>query len=138
MQVDQRRSRRGGLARLLAIGLAASIVLVQLLALHHEAAVAHTEVARTGAFVHGQALGEHHELSSTSHLHSTNTARHEDSGACTLLSALDHATVVPAALAPLQAIAPAVHLRVAQPNAPPVVTRQLLLVAPKTSPPVAA
>lgn len=143
---EAKRHRRGGLAsrgagrvwsRLLSFGLAASIVLVQLLALHHEAAVAHTEVARTGAFVHAQALGEHHEASETSHLHSTNGAPHEDNGACTLLSALDHSTVVPKTSALLVSHAPTTKLIVAQPAAPPVLSARLLRIAPKTSPPVA-
>ncbi|HEY4059084.1 MAG TPA: hypothetical protein VGM39_20855 [Kofleriaceae bacterium] len=133
-----KRRRRGTLAsQLLAFGLGALLVLVQLLALHHEAAVAHAQVARTGAFVHAQALGERHEVSSTAHLHSRERAPDDDNGACTLLSALDHTTVAPEAIALFASHAPAAQLVVLQPTAASVLVAQPLHVAPKTSPPVA-
>jgi hypothetical protein len=132
------RHRRSGLAsRCLAIGLAAMVVLVQLFALHHEAAVAHAQVARTGAYVHAQALGEYHQLSAASHLHSTDGAPHDDNGACTLLSALDHSTIAPDAFALFASAAPISHAISQQPIARAVVCTPLH-AAPKTSPPALA
>ncbi|CAN5750910.1 hypothetical protein BH11MYX2_BH11MYX2_16650 [soil metagenome] len=136
MQEAKRPRRNGFVRRFLAFGLGVAIVLVQLLALHHEAAVAHAQVARTGAFVHAQVLGEHHEVSATAHLHSSDRAPHEDNG-CALLSALDHSTVVPHTFGLFASLAPIAQFVGFLPAAPRVVSAQLLHVAPKTSPPVA-
>lgn len=130
----QTRRRARWAVRAVAVLSAACMVLAGLLAVRHETAVAHVRGALTGELQHAHAIAERHEVSATPHLHGRTVDAHAERGACTLLAALDHPTIVtsagselaPAAATPL--LAP-----VAFAAAP--VARALLRLAPKTSPP---
>ncbi len=126
MQVGRGRSA-------IALLLATCVLLSGVFLLRHETAVAHVRGALTGDLQHAHELAEFHELSTTPHLHGRNVDAHGE-GACALLAALDHATIVPAAPAGATAPQPATIFAVEiRPfDAPP---RALYRLAPKTSPP---
>jgi hypothetical protein len=123
--------RRG--RRAIALLLAGCVVLSGLAALRHETAVAHVRGALTHELQHAHELAEFHEQSTTPHLHGRNVDAHGE-GACALLAALDHATILPGSPAWFSPTQPAAILAVATlPFDPPA--RALYRLAPKTSPP---
>lgn len=129
--------QHGRARRTLALAAACSILVTGLLALRHETTVAHVREALTGALAHAHALADHHEQSATPHLHGRDVEAHPEAGACALLAALDHATILADAPAGLAAAPSAVALEVPATDA--VITpRALYLLAPKTSPPAIA
>lgn len=125
-------------SRLLAFALSAIVVLVQLFALHHEAEVTHVKTALTGDYAHAHALGEHHEVSATQHVHSSDSHGHDDSTPCRLLACLDHASVVSAAPSIVVSLALAATTAAFVPASPAFRAPRLLLFAPKTSPPLSS
>jgi hypothetical protein len=125
-------------SRLLAVAIAAIVVLVQLFALHHEAEVSHVKTALTGDYAHAHALGERHDLSATQHVHSSDPHSHDDSAPCRLLVCLEQATLLPSASAVLVGLAPTTTTVAFVPATAPAFATQLLLIAPKTSPPLHA
>jgi hypothetical protein len=114
--------------------LAGCVVFAGLAALRHETTVAHVHGALSGELEHAHELADFHELSTTPHLHGRSVDAHGETGACALLAALDHATILPGAPAGSTAARPAA---VTTPPwfalAPPALA--LYRLAPKTSPP---
>lgn len=129
MQMQLTRGRRA-----FALFLAGCVVFAGLAALRHETSVTHVRGALTGELEHAHALADFHELSTTPHLHGRDVDAHEGEGACALLAALDHATILPDVAA-----ASAISQPVAVAGIPvfPVAPPSLALyrLAPKTSPP---
>lgn len=123
--------RRG--RRAIALLLAGCVVLSGLAALRHETAVAHVRGALTGELEHAHELAEFHEDSTTPHLHGRNIDAHAE-GACALLAALDHATILPAAVLAATAAHPVAVVTV-EPLALDAPALALYRLAPKTSPP---
>lgn len=123
--------------RAIALVAACCLVLAGLFALRHEAEVAHVREALTGALAHAHELAEHHEHSATPHLHGRDVEAHAEAGACALLAALEHATIL--AGSPATAAAQPAWIALAPPT--PITAAQarpLYLLAPKTSPPARA
>jgi hypothetical protein len=85
--------------RALAVLTASCILLAGLCALRHEANVAHVRDRLTGQLQHAHALAEHHAHDATPHLHGREVDAHGDTGGCALLGVLDHATILPTAIA---------------------------------------
>ena len=124
--------RRG--RRAIALLLAACVVLSGLAALSHETTVAHVHGAVSGELEHAHELADFHELSTTPHLHGRSVEAHGDAGACSLLAALDHATIVPAAAGGVTIAPPAAATTTPKfAFEPPALA--LYRLAPKTSPP---
>ena len=125
--MQERRSRG------FAIFAAACVLLAHLISLRHETTVAHVRDS-TGGMEHAHALAEHHEVSTTPHLHGNAAHDHADIGPCALLAGLEQSTVL--TKTPVIAIA-APALALAGAGAPPtiVATTPVLAFAPKTSPP---
>jgi len=120
--------------RAIALLLAGCVVLSGLVALRHEASVAHVQDALTGELQHAHALADFHEQSTTPHLHGRNVETGTETGACELLAALDHATILPTTPAASTAAQLTATVAVAiLPFDPPA--RALYRLAPKTSPP---
>lgn len=120
--------------RAIALLLAGCVVFAGLAALRHETTVAHVHGALTGELEHAHALADFHELSTTPHLHGRNVETGTDTGACTLLASLDHATILPGSPAASTGAQPAAIVAIAiLPFDPPA--RALYRLAPKTSPP---
>lgn len=122
-------------SRLLAFAVSTIVVLAQLLALHHEAEVTHVRVALTGDYAHAHALGERHDVSTTQHLHSSDPHQHDDSTPCRLLACLDQASLVSTAPRIIVGLAARATTVAFVPVTAPTISPQLLLFAPKTSPP---
>lgn len=127
--MQQRRGRRA-----IALLLAGCVVLSGLAALRHESTVAHVYGALSGELEHAHELADFHELSTTPHLHGRSVDAHGDAGACALLAALDHSTIVSGS--PTDSTAP----RPAAVTTIPLFaferpTLALYRLAPKTSPP---
>ncbi len=132
IQIQLRRGRRA-----IALLLAGCVVFAGLAALRHETTVAHVHGALTGELEHAHALADYHELSTTPHLHDRNVDANHETGACALLAALDHATILPGSFlgSPAsQAVALTTTLVLAL--EPPAFA--LYRLAPKTSPPSVA
>ena len=126
----QLRRGRGAIALLLA----SCVVLSGLFLLRHQATVAHVHGALSGALEHAHALADHHELSTTPHLHGREVDAHGELGVCALIAALDHAVILastPTAATATQPVAVATGPSVAL-DSP---ARALYRLAPKTSPP---
>lgn len=123
--------------RTIALVLAGCVVFAGLAALRHETTVAHVHAAVSGALEHAHALADFHVLSTTPHLHGRNVETGTETGECTLLAALAHATIVPDSLV-ASAIARwvAVVGLAAVAFEPPA--RAVYRLAPKTSPPATA
>ena len=123
--------------RALALLLTVCTLLAGVLALRHEATVAHVRESLTGALAHAHALAEEHAHDTTPHLHGRDVHAHAEAGTCVLLAALDHSTILARSLAGtdvpqlVDALGP--PLAVA-----PSVARSLYRLAPKTSPPAHA
>lgn len=126
-RTQERRSRR-----VAAAVTAVLLLLVGWLGARHEAEVAHVRDQR-GDVVHAQELADHHEVSSTAHLHGRESHEHAP-GVCDLL-AITQAPVV--AAEPPAALARAVSGQAL--GAPIVETAGGTIagyrIAPKTSPP---
>lgn len=121
-------------ARALSILTAACLLLGGLFALRHETSVAHVRGALSGELEHAHALAEHHTQDAVPHLHGRDVEEHGEGGACALLAALDHSTVV------LEAPATEVAAQSSELITIPVVAVELTAraryrLAPKTSPP---
>jgi len=129
IQIQLRRGRRA-----IALLLAGCVVFAGLAALRHETTVAHVHGALTGELAHAHALADYHELATTPHLHGRNVDANHETGACALLAALDHATILPGSPAASTAALPAPLALVAilLPEPPALALYRL---APKTSPP---
>jgi len=123
--------RRG--PRAIALLLTGCVLFAGLAALRHEATVAHAHGALTGAAEHTHALAELHELSTTPHLHGRNVEAHAD-GACTLLAALDHSTILTRATCHDAAPRPIIQVAQLAVTLTPL-AHALYRLAPKTSPP---
>ena len=124
--------------RVLAFAVSAIVVLVQLLALHHEGEVTHVKTALTGDYAHAHALGEAHAASTTQHLHSRDSHPHDDGAVCRLLSGLEQASIASTTPTILVALAPCATSIAVVPASAPALPATLLLFAPKTSPPAHA
>lgn len=129
IQMQLRRGRRA-----IALVLAGCVVLSGLAALRHETTVAHVHGALSGELEHAHELADFHELSTTPHLHGRSDDAHVEAGACALLAALDHATILPGSPAAATAALPVAvtTLAVVTPETPALALYRL---APKTSPP---
>ena len=112
--------------------MAAWLLLAGILALRHEADVAHATDAR-GALVHAaHAIG--HRAGRADHLHATTGGDHDE---CSLATALRQPGAVHAA--PTRVAAPAIAIAIADvPSRALPGTTSLYRLAPKTSPPPAA
>jgi len=113
---------------------ALTLVMVGLLGLRHQAAVAHV-ADQAGRLVHAQtdeALAAHDRTAHATHLHERAPAGHDD-GACSLL-AVAHQAAVSTPRFDAQRIAAAQQLIAIPPQAP-VRTLDGYRLAPKTSPP---
>ena len=119
--------------RVVAIATALAFVAVGLLAQRHEAETAHAR-EQSGRVVHAQALADHHEASSHTHLHGREAHGHE--GDCSLL-AMAHdrfASASHVAIAVAIEAVEATEVAAAHDIAAAIATYRL---APKTSPPAA-
>jgi hypothetical protein len=120
--------------RVVAIATGLILLCVGLMANRHAAEVAHVR-EQSGRIVHAQQASEHHEASTSAHLHGIDG--HTHAGDCELL-ALAHERITiakaPVIVAPVATtftfVTAAVH--------DIVVTRAAYRIAPKTSPPLAA
>ncbi len=131
IQMQLRRSRRA-----IALLLAGCVVFAGLAALRHETAVAHVRGALTGELEHAHALADYHELSTTPHLHGRDVDAHAEAGACHLLAALDHSTILPGSPLTSSTVRP-LAVTAVLPFALEPPARAVYRLAPKTSPPAA-
>ncbi|MFN0246190.1 MAG: hypothetical protein ACKV2T_04735 [Kofleriaceae bacterium] len=115
-----------------AIIAAACILLAHLASLHHGTTVDHVRDSH-GEIEHAHSLADHHEVSSTPHLHGNGAESHADAGPCTLLAGLEQSTILPSGPAIATTLSPiAITLEIARST---VTSVSVLDYAPKTSPP---
>jgi hypothetical protein len=115
-----------------AIIAAACILLAHLVSLHHETTVDHVRDSH-GEMEHAHHLAEHHEASSTPHLHGNGAESHADVGVCALLAGLEQSTILPTCPAIAATLSPiAITLEIPRSA---VASVSVLDYAPKTSPP---
>jgi len=114
---------------------AVCLVVASLVALHHEATVAHVRDRATGELVHARHLAERHHVSPIPHLHGR-ASDEDDDDACLLAGAMHHVAIVARA----SASTARVHSPAARERGDTVVDAvpRLYRLAPKTSPPSAA
>jgi len=115
--------------------IAACLVVASLLALHHEATVAHVRDRATGELVHARHLAERHHASPIPHIHGR-ASDDDDDDACPLTGAMHHGAVVDHAVV-TAALGQTQIASVCGDWLGGVVAR-LYRLAPKTSPPAAA
>lgn len=121
-------------ARSLSILTAACLLLGGLFALRHETSVAHVRGALSGELEHAHALAEHHTHDAVPHLHGRDVEDHGEGGACALLAALDHSTILADSVTTEVSAQPTAVLAVARLALEPSAFA-LYRLAPKTSPP---
>ncbi|HEU0029128.1 MAG TPA: hypothetical protein VFQ53_00755 [Kofleriaceae bacterium] len=115
--------------------IAAMLVLVTgVLSMRHAALVRHVRDPHSGAFVHAQALAEHHQQASSSHLHGR-AVQHDDDGVgpCSLLATVQGTTATRSA--PDRVVELAATLDPVPPPALAIAAIAGYRLAPKTSPP---
>ncbi len=108
-----------------------------LLAVRHEAHVAHVRDGATGTLHHAHALADVHAQDASPHLHGRHVEAHAEIGGCLLHAALDQSTLAPT----LHAAARAVFSRavdVPLETDARVARLARYRLAPKTSPPTIA
>ena len=119
--------------RTVALATALALLCVGVLVRWHETEVAHAH-EQSGAVVHAQELAEHHEESTTDHLHGREA--HGHTGDCALL-AMTHESLALASPVLVQTAATSTAPPIAIDAGVLVTTTDAYRLAPKTSPPSA-